>query len=169
MISLFVTSLEPGGNTIIMKTLLCPVTRPTRGSCLTACLLFILTENLNRGRKRPGCSAGLWGVCSLSAGLWEGPEAGGAKRRQDQCWYVGFGFISVASSFSLCPVGHFRYEMLFVSPHCFCPFSGQVDAREFMQSLHDLGVHVSLQHAEKALKRWFHSAVSSAGSLDCIK
>ncbi|XP_062237316.1 calcium-binding mitochondrial carrier protein SCaMC-2-A [Platichthys flesus] len=30
--------------------------------------------------------------------------------------------------------------------------AGQVDAREFMQSLHDLGVHVSLQHAEKALK-----------------
>ncbi|XP_060927247.1 calcium-binding mitochondrial carrier protein SCaMC-2-A [Limanda limanda] len=30
--------------------------------------------------------------------------------------------------------------------------AGHVDAREFMQSLHDLGVHVSLQHADKALK-----------------
>lgn len=33
------------------------------------------------------------------------------------------------------------------------PFKGRVDPKEFMQSLRDLGVHISLQHAEKVLKR----------------
>lgn len=35
----------------------------------------------------------------------------------------------------------------------FGSFQGRIDPKEFMQSLQDLGVHISPQHAEKTLKR----------------
>lgn len=38
----------------------------------------------------------------------------------------------------------------------FCVFSGRIDSQEIMQSLRDLGVHISEQQAEKILKRSVH-------------
>lgn len=49
----------------------------------------------------------------------------------------------VRSSYTL---SNFTYNLLVC-------FSGRVDLKEFMQSLRDLGVHISAQHAENALKR----------------
>ncbi|CAG09637.1 unnamed protein product, partial [Tetraodon nigroviridis] len=41
--------------------------------------------------------------------------------------------------------------------------AGRINLREFIQSLRDLGVHISLQHAEKALKRYlFHRLIFPA-------
>lgn len=40
-----------------------------------------------------------------------------------------------------------------VLKHVFVSFQGHIDPKEFMQSLQDLGVHISPQHAEKTLKR----------------
>lgn len=41
---------------------------------------------------------------------------------------------------------------------------GHIDLKEFMQSLQDLGVHISPQHAEKALKRYFINLFNSPWS-----
>lgn len=46
-----------------------------------------------------------------------------------------------------------RYFFFLFSLLVFVSFLGRVDPKEFMQSLQDLGVHISPQHAEKALKR----------------
>ncbi|XP_037536788.1 calcium-binding mitochondrial carrier protein SCaMC-2-A [Nematolebias whitei] len=47
--------------------------------------------------------------------------------------------------------------------------AGRVDAREFIQSLHDLGVHISLQHAEKALKSADKNGMITISSKDWSK
>ncbi|TMS03995.1 Calcium-binding mitochondrial carrier protein SCaMC-2-A [Larimichthys crocea] len=44
--------------------------------------------------------------------------------------------------------------------------AGPVDPKEFMQSLQDLGVHISPQHAEKALKSMDKNGMITIGSQD---
>lgn len=48
---------------------------------------------------------------------------------------------------SLPPLSNIFFQYLYVC------IEGRVELGEFMQSLRDLGVHISPQHAEKALKR----------------
>ncbi|KAK2838092.1 hypothetical protein Q5P01_015304 [Channa striata] len=47
--------------------------------------------------------------------------------------------------------------------------AGCVDPKEFMQSLHDLGVHISMQHAEKALKSMDKNGMITISSKDWSK
>uniref|UniRef100_A0A3P8N8G5 EF-hand domain-containing protein n=1 Tax=Astatotilapia calliptera TaxID=8154 RepID=A0A3P8N8G5_ASTCA len=47
--------------------------------------------------------------------------------------------------------------------------AGRVDPKEFMQSLRDLGVHISLQHAEKVLKSMDKNGMITIGSKDWSK
>lgn len=47
---------------------------------------------------------------------------------------------------------------------CLCVFSGHIDSQEIMQSLRDLGVHISEQQAEKILKRSVHLLYICKGS-----
>ncbi|KAM4576834.1 calcium-binding mitochondrial carrier protein SCaMC-2-A isoform 2-T2 [Odontesthes bonariensis] len=44
--------------------------------------------------------------------------------------------------------------------------AGRIDPKEFMQSLHDLGVHISPQHAEKALKSMDKNGTITISSKD---
>ncbi len=99
----------------------------TLSHCLSVYLfIYLFAENLKKGRKWLRWTAGLWGVCSLSARLREGPEACGEKPRQEECRYESAGPAEVLLlawfHLSLLSEVHREEEVLFFSflTTCLC-------------------------------------------------